>query len=328
MSVAGPTVLLSSAGRRVHLLEIFRTTLTRWFGGGRVLAADASDLSAAFHRADEGVVVPPIASDEFVPTMLGLCRRHDVRVLVPTIDTELATYAAHRDEFAAVGTVVAVSGPATVEIGMSKVATNAWLTAEGFPAPRQWSVDDVVAGRVGVEFPVITKPDRGSSSIGVSLVADVDALAVATRGGGFVVEERARGAEHTVDVYVDRAGVAHAPVPRRRLEVRAGEVSKGVTVHLPHVEALVASIAERLPDAFACLNVQLFVPDDGEPRVIEINPRFGGGYPLSWQAGVDYPRWLLNEALGLEPSFRSGPSWRSGLVMLRYDDAVFVEPDG
>jgi carbamoyl-phosphate synthase large subunit len=137
-----------------------------------------------------------------------------------------------------------------------------------------------------------------------------------------VVQTIAPGTEHTVDVFVDRDGRCRVAVPRRRLEVRAGEVSKGMTVHDPAIERLAASVAEGLPGAFGVLNLQLF-SDGHELHVIEVNPRFGGGFPLSAEAGADLTGLLLETVLDLPP--RASTEWRAGLVMLRYDDAVFVD---
>jgi carbamoyl-phosphate synthase large subunit len=111
-------------------------------------------------------------------------------------------------------------------------------------------------------------------------------------------------------------------VPRRRLEVRAGEVSKGITVREPAVIDLAVRAAEALPGAWGCLNVQIFHDvASGQLAVIELNPRFGGGFPLAWEAGAHYPRWILEEVLGLPSTVHD--RWTDGLVMLRYDAAVF-----
>ena len=97
-----------------------------------------------------------------------------------------------------------------------------------------------------------------------------------------------------------RDGRCVCSVPRRRLAVRAGEVEKGVTVRDQALERLARRIAEALPGAYGVLNVQIFVdPVAGEPRVIEINARYGGGFPLAFQAGARFPAWTIEEILGL-----------------------------
>jgi carbamoyl-phosphate synthase large subunit len=317
-------ILLSSAGRRGALVGILRRTLADLGLEGDVVAADVSPLSAAFHLADHGVVVPPHVDPDFVEVLLATCERHAVRLLVPTHDGELPVLAAARDRFAAIGTTVSVSAPATVAIGRDKVRTSAWLVANGFPTVRQASVADVVADPAAWAWPLIVKPREGSAGIGVGRVTDPSALAghVVHDGVDLVVQQLAPGVEHTVDVLVNRAGACVGAVPRRRLEVRAGEVSKGVTVRLPALEALARAVAEALPGAYGVLNVQVFVDGDGAMRVIEINARYGGGFPLADEAGARFTRWSLEEVLGLPSTVTD--DWREGRVMLRYDDAVFV----
>lgn len=316
-------VLISSAGRRVALGRIWRRTLAELGLDGALLAADASPLSPAYHDADRAFTVPRAADAGFTGAMLELCRRETVALIVPTNDLELAVYAENRGRFAESGTTVAISAPEVVEIGADKALTNAWLTGNGFPTVRQ----STPKGAAGWDYPLLVKPRRGSASIGVGVVRDAAELAATTREGDFVVETIAPGVEYTIDVLADRAGRCVCAVPRRRLEVRSGESSKGVTARCPALEELCARICEALPGAYGPLTMQVMVDEvTGGMAVIEINPRFGGGYPLTWEAGGRYPRWIVEEILGL-PSTASADAWREGLVMLRYDEAVFVERD-
>lgn len=318
-------VLLSSSGRRVALLEAFRHALRRLDLSGEVMAADMSTLAPTFHTADRSFGVPRCDDETFVPKLLEICRDHDVRLLVPTIDPELPVLAQQRDRFATVGTTVAVSDPDTVAIASDKIQTHAWLECHGFPTVGQTTAVEALADPGGWPLPLVVKPRWGSASYGVVTVRSRAELEVAAAGDEVVVQTVAPGTEHTIDVLVDRDGRVACTVPRRRLEIRAGEVSKGVTVRQAALEDLAARVCEALPGPFGALNVQVFLDeDDAEVRVIEINPRFGGGYPLSWSAGADFPRWLVEDVTGL-PSTASSDDWREGLVMLRYDDAVFVD---
>ncbi len=318
-------VLISSAGRRVALLDLFRRALRDLGLEGRVFAADMAKLSSAYHSADGAFVVPRCTSDAFVPEVLRLCREHRIRLVVPTIDTELPVYAAHRAAFEAEGVTVAVSTPEVVAIGGDKHRTHEWLVRSGLPAPRQATAEAVLADPSGWTFPLVAKPAGGSSSIGLAIVNDLAQLEAASRGGGYVVQSLAPGREYTIDFLADRGGSCLCAIPRKRLEVRAGEVSKAVTVRDPALEGLARRVCAALPGAYGCLNVQVFKDDaTGELNVIEVNARFGGGFPLAWEAGGHYPRWILEELLGL-PSTAAADRWRSGLVMLRYDAAVFVD---
>ncbi|MCA9674637.1 MAG: ATP-grasp domain-containing protein [Myxococcales bacterium] len=315
-------VLISSAGRRVELLRLWRRALASLELEGSVLGADISRLSAAYHEADHSFQVPRCTAPDFVPEMIELCRRERIAIVVPTIDTELPALAAARSEFAAVGTRVHVSAPEVIAIGYDKRTTHAWFVAQGLPTVLQAEPSDVLSAGRRWAFPLIAKPVRGSSSIGLARVENVDELARLTEGKDYVVQQIATGVEYTVDVFVDRGGRCRCAVPRRRLEVRAGEVSKGMTVREPSVIDLAVRVAEALPGAWGCLNIQIFHDaETGQLALIELNPRFGGGFPLSCEAGADYPRWILEEVLG-RPS-TAHDRWTDGLVMLRYDAAVF-----
>jgi carbamoyl-phosphate synthase large subunit len=334
VTVAEPvTVLISSAGRRVELLRGFRRALDAVGAApGRVLATDCSWYSSAFHDADEGFLVPRLDDRDFVPRLVELCLKHDVDLIVPTIDTEMPVLAAHRDQFDEMGTTIALSHADVVTIARDKHRTHDWLVAHGFPTVEQTTPAIALDDPGTWTFPLMAKPRFGSAGLGVGLVRDADELALVARHGHelgeLVVQRVAPGVEHTIDVLATRTGRGVCAVSRRRLEVRAGEVSKAMTVRSPALEDLAARICETLPGAYGALNIQVFVDGDvddpDELAVIEINARFGGGFPLSLEAGADFPRWMLEELLGL-PSTASPDGWRAGLVMLRYDAAVFVD---
>jgi len=318
-------VLVSSAGRRVALLDIIRRSLRDLDLPGVVIAADTSALAPGLHFADVGVQVPRCTSPAFLPELLAICRQHDVRLVIPTIDTELAVLSAGREQFQEVGCTIAVSGPETVAIGTDKRLTHSWLEGRRLPTVRQAEATEVLRQPDHWKLPLVLKPQAGSASIGVRVVQDRDELAFAARDPELIAQQLAPGDEYTIDVLVDRNRRAVCAVPRRRVEVRAGEVSKGITVRDPLLEQIACDVAETLPDAYGALNIQVFLDrDEQQPRVIEINPRFGGGFPLSDRAGAPFVRWIIEEAAGL-PSSASPGAWQSGVVMLRYDDAVFVD---
>ena len=318
-------VLISSAGRRVSLMQCWRRSL-RFLGlQGRLLAGDMSTMSSAANLADKAFLVPRCTSDEFIPFMLDLCRKEGIRVIVPTIDTELSIYAEHRAVFAEIGVTIPISSSETIKIGYDKVSTHRWLIQEAFPTVEQASAQAALSQ--GFSYPAIAKPVRGSSSIGVTRVESREELQQASQGSDYVVQTIAQGHEYTVSTLVNRDGQCVCAVPRRRLEVRHGEVSKGMTVRSAPLEDLAIRISEALPGAYGPLNVQIFMDDTtGQLNVIEINARFGGGFPLAFEAGAHYPKWIMEELLNLK-STASTDGWRDRLVMLRYDDAVFASAD-
>jgi len=317
-------ILITSAGRRVALLRLFQQALRDLNVPGRVCATDLTANSSAYQSADLAFLSGRFGDPSYIPDLLESCQQHAIRLLVPTIDTELALYARHRDDFERIGVQLAVSDPDTLLIGSDKQRTHQWLVANQFPTPRQASIDQVTANPADWPLPLIAKPKAGSSSIGLTPIHCLSDLDIARRLDEPVVQTIAPGKEYTVDVYVDHAGKPRCAVPRMRLETRAGEVSKGITVRHSAVQELAIAICQALPGARGVLNVQIFADDKtGQLNVIECNPRFGGGYPLTHQAGAHFTHWLIEETMGL-PLSAAIDQWQDGLVMLRYDDAVFV----
>ena len=327
MTTGGPddrpyNVLISSAGRRVSLLTAFRQSLTDLGLSGRILATDMSRSSAARWSADSSFDVPPCSDPGFVPALLEICDREQVRLIVPTIDTELQPLTQHSAAFRALGTVVAVSGPVTIEIGFDKVRTHAFLHEAGLPTVPQSSVKEAPGAFDPLVGAFVVKPRWGSAGEGVRTVED---LSVLPEGEDLIVQALATGHEYTIDALIDGQGDLVCVVPRRRLEVRAGEVSKGMTVRHPLAIHVASRLCAALPDAYGAITIQMFVDDEAERvNVIEINPRFGGGFPLTFEAGAVFPEWLIEDAMGRRLGSRQD-SWREGVVMLRFDDAIFIE---
>jgi carbamoyl-phosphate synthase large subunit len=311
----------------VSLVRAFRRALDATGIPGRTIAANSDRRAAALYVADVAEIVPRVSAPDYVDVLLSLCRKHEIALLVPLIDPALPKLAARAADFAAVGTRLMVSSPETIAITTDKVATGRFFRAHGYRTPRLFSNVEV-ADLSAADFPVFAKPAEGSSSIGAGLVRDADELRVRRAADpSLVVSELVSGEEYTIDVYVDFHGVPRCAVPRLRLETRAGEISKGITVR---DEALIASaldIARKLPDAIGCLTLQAFKIADGSFVFIEINARYGGGYPLTWHAGADFPRWMIEEAAGLAPDFAKGQAFRANLGLLRYDDEIIVDGD-
>ncbi len=316
------TVLLSSAGRRGALVGLLRD-------GGRiagvpvsVLATDHSPLSAAGHLADRFSLVPSLDSPDYIESLIDLVRRERVGVVVPTIDTELGLLAEHRAEIEDAGASVMVSSSDVIATCADKRRSSEWIEGAGFSVPRQYRIEELDDVRAEA-WPLFFKPLSGSSSIGAHLVETVAEVGLATaRYGPGVVEEFIAGDELTVDCWVDATGTCFAVVPRRRLETRAGEVAKGLTVADEALEAEVSALVSALPGARGPVTVQVIRSAAGS-RFIEINPRFGGGYPLTHAAGAWFTAALVAEAVG-QPVDPEWFSWNDGVLMLRYDEAVFL----
>lgn len=317
-------VLITSAGRRVTLVELFRAALDRLGVAGSVVAADAKANAPAGLVADRREPVPRVDDPAYVPRLLEICRAHAIGLVVPTIDPELPVLADHAAEFEAAGALPLVSSPEANRICLHKGRTARFFREAGIPAPAEFDPAAVLADPAAA-YPFIIKPASGSASVGVARVHDRRELeyhlgAVADP----ILQEFVAGEEYTLDILVDLAGRVRCVVPRLRIETRAGEISKGVTVRDPALIAAGRRVAEALPGARGCVTAQCIRDAEGRIKFLEINPRFGGGFPLSARAGADFPGWVAAMALGREPEI-DPDGWRDGLAMLRYDEALYVD---
>ncbi len=313
-------VLITSAGRRVSLLESFRCAAAA-LGGSTQSAVYAVDLdpslSAACQVADGHAAVPRASDPDYVGCLLDLCKRWAVDVVVPTIDTELVPLAEVRPLFAEHGITIAVSSPQVCRTFNSKRSTAAFFARNGLPAPAL--VDDLERA----EFPLFAKLDDSSRSVGAGRVDSFEAaVALRTRHPNYVFQSLLEGIEYTVDAFVDRRGELLGIVPRRRLEVRDGEVSKALATKDPTIIAAIRRLCACTEGAYGVLTIQVFVGPDGALSFIEVNPRFGGGYPLTMHAGADFAAYLLRDVRG--ETQRYDESWHDGTMMLRYDAEVIV----
>lgn len=316
-------VLLTSIGRRVALARAFKRELAAVAPTGQVLGADVTRLSAGFQDVDRGFLVPRCTDADYIPRLLHLVEREGVKLIIPLIDTELPILARCRDEFLRHGCHVIVSDLEVIQITRDKARSAQHFRKLGFDAPRVFGADEL-RDPESLPYPVFLKPADGSSSIGALRVDGPRELEYQlARCDSPVVQSNEQGEEFTIDVFCDLAGRVRCVVPRKRLEVRAGEVSKGVTVKDRAMMDAAARLVAALGGCMGCITLQCFRTPEGRFVFFEANCRFGGGYPLSYQAGANFPGWILRMVGGEE--IAPFDAWKDGLLMLRYDDAVFVE---
>lgn len=312
-------VLVSSAGRRGALIRLIQQTVRPL--GGQVFAVDAANWSSACRLADGWQLVPPFHDAHFFDVVADFCRQRQIRLIIPTHDLELPVYAQLRPLFAELGIHVACSGPETVAIATDKQRTAEFLQAHGLPGVQRIPLEAAVDPVTRLPFPLVVKPRQGSCSTGVHQVNDDEELAFyLKRTPNPIVQRCARGREFTTNMLIDRAGHCVVAVPHWRVETRGGEVSKCVTVREPSLIRVAQRLANALPDAFGPLCFQAFIDDQEQVQLIELNARFGGGYPIAHQAGANFVELILAELNGRAAKT---PTWTEGLAMTRWDDAVF-----
>lgn len=317
-------ILFTCVGRRIELLNAFRRAAERLSITLEIHGADSSAISPGYHSVDRPHLVPTIASGQYIDALAEIIRRRKVALLVPLIDTELPHIAEAAPRFAELGCRALISSPRVVQICGDKLETFRVLQAAGIDTPQTWRWEELLAHGAEAAYPLFMKPRAGSAAKGNHVVRNVEELRTFGRlVDEPIVQEFVEGVEHTLDVYTGLDGVPRCVVPRRRLEVRNGEVSKSLIVKDAAIMEAGRRVADVLGECRGVVTVQCMRTPQGRIRVIEINPRFGGGVPLAIHAGADFARWILQELTGRKPSI-SPAAFRDDIAMLRHDESVFV----
>lgn len=280
------------------------------------------NMSSACHIADASYQVPRCTDAGFLPAIIHVCEKESVAVLIPTIDTELPIFAGEKDSFKRRGVRLVVSDLFIVNLARDKFLFQSKLIESGIACPRGGKVDFDREALDVLPWPCIFKPRDGSRSIGLVRAESKADVPDACMNECYLWQEWWKGVEYTVNMFVCADGRVACAIPHERVEVRAGEVSKGVTRKIPALEDVAQRLGAVISGAYGPLCFQAIVRDDGEIAIFELNARFGGGYPLAHYAGGHFTQWILEDVLGLPSSVNN--FWKPNKLMLRYDESIFT----
>ena len=308
-------VLFTCAGQRVDIVAAFRRA------GAHTVAADANRLAPALYHAHRHAIVPRVDAAEYVPALRELVDEHDVRLVVPLTDLDQSLLAD-----ADLGALALVAPSEVCAAMADKHLADVFLRERGFETPDSWRPDDVPGD---LAFPVLVKARRGFGSRHIYRARDARELEFFL---GYTPEESivqlaCRGEEFSIDVFCDFDGRCLNAIPRTMIESKGGESIKGMTIKDADLIELGRSVAEALP-LYGPANVQCFREPDGRLLITDVNPRFGGGFPLPLAAGSTYPELAIALANGERPEPRVG-EFREGVLMTRFfSELTLVEGSG
>ncbi|MGV6830812.1 MAG: ATP-grasp domain-containing protein [bacterium] len=314
-------ILISSAGRRVSLLNAFKKEIERMKLSSKVIAADANpELSTAAQFADDYFKTPRVDNDNYISVLLKKCKEYQISIIIPTIDTELEVLSANRRLFAENEIEIIISDFNFVSKTTNKIKTSQFFEVNKIKSP-------VLYHKTNYKLPVFIKPIYGSRSLNNYIIKKEDEFKKEHFDDKdllfFEYLDHDHYDEFTCDLYYGKDHYLKSVVPRKRILVLAGEVSTGLTKK----NELVQFVKEKLnfiDGARGCLNIQFFLHKENKYiEAIEINSRFGGGYPLSYHAGANYPKMILEEYF-FNKELVYDESWKDNTLMLRYNDEVII----
>ena len=314
-------ILVTSAGKRVVLVQIFQRTLQEMGLDSKVYTTDMRPTMAPAGIISDGCIpVPRCTADNYIDSLLDICREKQIGVIIPTIDTELLVLAENHQRFMDHGVRLAVPDQEFVAVCRDKRLTKAFFTQAGIAVPKSIDKNHPV-------FPMFAKPYDGSLSTNIHIIRRTEDLTPDILDDPKLIFmeyiDPKEYKEYTVDMYYGLDGCVKGIVPRERIEIRAGEINKGITRKNGIVSFLRQRIG-RLTGVRGCICLQLFYREsDGDVKGIEVNPRFGGGFPLSYYAKANYAAYLIREYL-LGETVDYSDAWLDRTLMLRYDNDIIV----
>jgi carbamoyl-phosphate synthase large subunit len=307
-------VLFTCAGQRVDIVSAFGRA------GALTVAADANPLAPALYHADRHALVPRIDDPGYVPALRELVQVHDVRLVVPLTDLDHLLLSDARDELG--GALVLLPSREVLESVNDKYLAHERFVELGIPSPPTWLPEAVPDD---LRFPVLVKQREGFGSRHIYRAESREQL-------GFfldytpvpsMVQQACRGEEFSIDVFCDLEGRCLNAIPRTMIESKGGESIKGMTIKDPSLIEHGRFVAETL-GLVGPANIQCFREGD-EHQVTDINPRFGGAFPLPRAAGSGYPELAIALANGERPEPRLG-DFREGILMTRFFSHLILAP--
>lgn len=314
-------IIITSAGQRVALVRDFKETLVRFYAEAKVFTTDMNpELAPAAYVSDGCFEVLRVTDENYISQLLDICKKNEIGMIVPTIDTELLVLAENKKLFNDNDIIVCVSDLDFIKVCRDKRNTGDFLEKHNIRVPK--AVD-----KYNPTFPLFAKPYDGSLSTNLHYIKNAEELTQDILDDPkllfmeYIDKETYK--EYTIDMYYGTDNCVKCIVPRERIKIRAGEINKGRTVKYPLMDYIKERL-DKIEGCIGCICIQVFFNPLTEDVVgIEINPRFGGGYPQSYAAGGNYPEMLIKEYfLGEKIAYID--DWKDNMLMLRFDDAVYA----
>jgi len=314
-------ILFTSIGRRVELVQEFVKAGEELNINVKIFGVDVTSTAPALFFSDEKRLICPISDSNYIPELLSVCRNDRIDILIPTIDTDLLALAKAKTDFEKIGTKVLVSESDKICICHDKRYTAEFFALCNLRSPIP--IDDVEKYQQG--YPCFIKPSNGSSSVNTFVINTPEELHFyAKKISNYIIQPFIEGTEYTVDIMCDFNGNPIYITPRERMNVRSGEVLK---TRIFNDEKIITECKNLINKFKPCgpLTVQLIrQKQTNDDYYIEINPRFGGGSPLTMKAGANSAEALLRLIKGQSVTNADVSTVKNGLIYSRFDQCVCV----
>lgn len=317
-------ILILSAGTRNKLVQYFKKELGE---NGNIIATDCSELAPAVYEADKFYKVPRIDSPNYIDEILEICKNEKIDTLFALIDPELSLIAKNINRFYEIGIKPIISDYEAVELSFNKYEMYKFLIENNIKTPKTYiSLNDFLddLDKKIVKFPVFVKPIKGSASINITKINDKEELEfVMKKYDNLIIQEFMDGQEIGADVYIDMVSEEVIAIfTKEKIKMRAGETDKAVSFKDEKLFEFIEDFVKKAGFK-GIIDIDIFKINN-EYYISEVNPRFGGGYPHAYEAGVNVPKMIINNINGIENEEQIG-NYEDNVYMMKYNEVMIIK---
>ena len=320
-------ILILSVGTRNKIIQYFKKAFTDENGNrtGNVIATDMSDIAPAICEADKFYKVPRMTEEGYIDVIFGICKKEKISGVLSLIDPELSLLAKHQKDFEKLGVTVIGSNYDICEKCLDKWKMYMWLSEHGYNTAKSYLDkekfrDDLVYGKI--QFPVFVKPVRGSASIAISKVYNMETIDIlfSNTQEPLMIQEFLDGQEIGADCYIDMiTGELVSVFAKKKLVMRAGETDKAVSFKDKKLFDLIEEFV-KVFEFKGQIDIDIF-DVKGQYYISEVNPRFGGGYPHAYECGCNHMKMIVDNLNGIANRKNIG-SYSQNVYMMKYSEII------
>ena len=315
-------ILITSAGRRVSLIKAFKEASKKLKTNSKIFITDLNLIrSPSSYFADDSFKIGFFNDPNYINDLLKICLKNRISFIVPTLDSELILLTNSKSLFSDNGINIIISDLRLIKILRNKITTNTFFNSFNIKTP-------IIFNKDNMKFPVFLKPLNGSNSKGIYKAENIKEIKPSDlESNNMMILENIDNTiydEYTIDLYYDKKSSLKCVVPRMRLKVVGGESNQGITKK-NEVLDFVKDKFSFIGGAIGCLTLQLFSNKLNPLDIIgiEINPRFGGGYPFSLNAGANFPEFIIREYI-LNEQIEYFDKWKDNCLNIRYENEIII----
>lgn len=319
-------ILILSVGTRNKIIQYFKQNFKY---EGKIVCTDMSKFAPALYEGDEFYITPHINERNYISEVLDICKKEKITAALSLVDPELKVLAENKHIFDQNNIKLLQSPLSVIETSFDKYEFYSTLTEIGFQSQRSYVslnsiLNDLESG--DLEFPLFAKPNRGSASLNINKVIDKDELEVLFDNyNDLIVQEFIDGKEYGVDVYIDFITREVISIfIKEKIRMKAGETDKSISIKDEKLAQLIQQFVEEM-GYVGQIDIDVFVKDN-EYYISEVNPRFGGGYPHAYNAGCNFPKYILNNLKDF-PNAPDLNNYDEGTVMMKYNELTFMKKE-